>query len=92
MGTTDPELATDPKGCDLGWRWRPNRSERRKLYKLKAEEGEDCDPNGPFDEYYPDGCSWLKHRVMKICKCLGPVSKHYKAPTTRDAMGWSEEW
>ena len=97
MGTTDPDLANDPYNCDLGYSWSPNREEREMLYKLKAREGDEddddfADPDEPFDEYYPDGCSWLKHRVMEITDRLGPVSRHYRAPTVQDAIGWSEEW
>ena len=98
MGTTNPDLANDPYHCNLGYSWTPNRQERKMLYKLKAKEGNEddddfcCDPGKPFDEYYPDGCSWLKHRVMEITDGLGPVLKHYHAPTVQDAIGWTEEW
>ena len=92
MGTTNPDLANDPYHCNLGYSWTPNRQERKMLYKLKAKEGNEddddfcCDPDKPFDEYYPDGCSWLKHRVMEITDGLGPVLKHYHAPTVQDAI------
>ena len=79
-------------GGDHGWHWRPSwRDEelRKKLYDLKAVEGEDQgDPHGPYEEYYPSGCSWLKHRLLEITGNLGAVTKHYKPPTIKDALGY----
>lgn len=81
MGTTDPDLETDPmggyEGSYLGYVWgHPylDKDLRKELYSQKAEEDDDPegDPNGPFDEYYPKGCSWLKHRLLEITKTLGP--------------------
>lgn len=57
MGSTDPDLSYDPKGGDLGYSWRPGKEMRKKLFELKAKEG-DANPGAPFEDYYPDGCSW----------------------------------
>ena len=38
-----------------------------------------------FSSYYPEGCSWLMHRVMEVTNTLGPITKHYRPPTTEDA-------
>ncbi|KAL7533389.1 hypothetical protein ACHAWF_004472 [Thalassiosira exigua] len=96
MGTTDPNLAKDPYGGVLGYEWVPYRDMemRRKLHELKAKEGDDAegDPNGPFEQYYPSGCSWLKYRLLEITGNLGPVTKHYKPPTIQDAIGYREEY
>ena len=64
------------KSGDLGYTWKPDKEMRRTLYDAKAKEGGE-DPNGPFDEYFPEGCSWLKHRVLGITNRLGPVTQHY---------------
>ncbi|KAL7537692.1 hypothetical protein ACHAXR_008004 [Thalassiosira sp. AJA248-18] len=79
MGSTDGDLSWDLKGGDLGYTWKPGKEMRQKLFDLKAKEGDE-DPNGSFEEYYPDGCSWLKHRVLEITDKLGPVTKHYEQP------------
>ncbi|KAL7542123.1 hypothetical protein ACHAXR_011521 [Thalassiosira sp. AJA248-18] len=97
MGTTDPDLAKDPMRGHHGYEWQPYRIEetKKKLYELKAVEGDDPDqgdPYGPLEDYYPDGCSWLKYKVLKITGNLGPITKHYKPPTIKDAPGWSWEW
>lgn len=96
MGTTDPNLEKDPKGGDHGYSWQPcyNKELRKKLYDLKAVEGNDRegDPNGPFDEYYPNGCSWLKHRLLKITGNLGAVTKNYQPPTIKDAPGYHDRY
>ena len=99
MGTIDSDLEEDPKGGQLGYVWQPYRDSkmRKFLYDLKAVEGDEEDedeeggPDGPFDEYYPSGCSWLKHRVMEISDNLGAVTKHYKHPTIEDAIGYRSE-
>ena len=81
MGTTDPDLETDPmggygEGSYLGYVWGQcmDKDLRMKLYSQKAAEKDDPegDPNGPFGEYYPKGCSWLKHRLLEITNSLGP--------------------
>ena len=89
MGTTDLDLATDPKRGDLGYKWRPtlDRKMRKKLFDLKAREGDDEEVT-TYDNYYPSGCSWLKHRVLEITGNLGPVTSHYQHPTIRDAPGY----
>ncbi|KAL7523930.1 hypothetical protein ACHAXR_000366 [Thalassiosira sp. AJA248-18] len=97
MGTTDPNLAEDPMDGNHGYEWQPYliRETRKKLYELKAVEGdhpEQGDPNGPLKDYYPHGCSWLKYKVLQITGNLGPITKYYKPPTIKDAPGWSEEW
>ena len=92
MGTTDPNLGGDAMCGDVGYHWRA-RDMRKKLYDMKAgPEGEDSDPAGKYGDYYPNGCSWLKYKVLKITGNIGPISKHYEPPTIRDAIGWSEEW
>jgi len=96
MGTTDPNLEKDPKGGNHGYSWHPwnNKELRKKLYDLKAAEGNDRegDPNGPFDGYYPSGCSWLKHRLLEITGNLGAVTKHYIPPTIKDAIGYDDRY
>mmetsp|Transcript_8400 Transcript_8400/g.18824 ORF Transcript_8400/g.18824 Transcript_8400/m.18824 type:complete len:340 (-) Transcript_8400:64-1083(-) len=79
MGCTDCNFGGDIKGGGFGYSWSPDKEMRKKLYDQKAKEG-DADPNGPFDEYYPDRCSWLKHRVLEITDKIGPVTKHYEQP------------
>ena len=92
MGTTDPDFGGDAMDGGVGYHWQ-TRDVRKKLYDLKAgPEGEDSDPNGKYEDYYPDGCSWLKYKVLKITNNLGPITKHYEPPTIKDAPGWSEEW
>ncbi|EJK49370.1 hypothetical protein THAOC_31758 [Thalassiosira oceanica] len=107
MGTTDLELANDVGEdiskrpiklamCDLGWMWRPSDEQRQFLYDQKAQEGRpgehECDPSKPYDEYWPEGCSWLKYRILKLTNSLGPMSSLYRAPTIKDAYNWSPEW
>ena len=65
---------------------------RKKSYALNAAEGDDPegDPNRPFDEYYPSGCSWLKHRLLELTNNLGDVTKHYRPPMIKDAPGYDD--
>jgi len=94
MGTTSPNVGGDAMDGGVGYHWRAwDTHVRKKLYDLKAgPEGEGSDPNGKYEDYYPDGCSWLKYKVLKITNNLGPITKHYEPPTIKDAPGWSEEW
>lgn len=79
MGSTDEHLSYDLRSGNLGYSWTPGTEMRQKLYDMKANEG-DANPNLPFNEYYPGGCSWLKHRVLEITGRLGPITKHYVQP------------
>mmetsp|Transcript_6275 Transcript_6275/g.15605 ORF Transcript_6275/g.15605 Transcript_6275/m.15605 type:complete len:387 (+) Transcript_6275:83-1243(+) len=96
MGTTDPDLDTDPNDCDHGYAWCPSRDKemKQKLYDLGASEGNDprANPNGPIEDYYPSGCGWLKHRLLQITGNLGPVTQHYQPPTIKDAGGYDENY
>eukprot|EP00550_Attheya_septentrionalis_P005447 CAMPEP_0198298156 /NCGR_PEP_ID=MMETSP1449-20131203/39851_1 /TAXON_ID=420275 /ORGANISM="Attheya septentrionalis, Strain CCMP2084" /LENGTH=380 /DNA_ID=CAMNT_0043999345 /DNA_START=105 /DNA_END=1247 /DNA_ORIENTATION=+ len=89
MGTVD--LGEDPKHGWLGYDWSPDEELRKKLFDDKVPEDgdlEEGDPPESIDNYYPSGCSWLRHRVLEITDNLGPIFKHYRHPTIKDAPGY----
>ena len=96
MGTTDPNLTKDHHSGYHGYEWQPwkDKEMRQKLYDLKAVEGGDPEgnPHGLFEENYPSGCGWLKHRLLTITGNLGPVTQHYQPPTIKDAPGYDENY
>ena len=96
MGTTDSKLEDDPMRGGLGYVWRPRfgdgEKERKKLFDAKVPLNDDPNSSGSFPEsfgdYFPEGCSWLYHRVLEVSKTLGPCTMHYREPTIRDAIGY----
>jgi len=100
MGTTDSKLEDDPMRGGLGYVWRPRfgdgEKERKKLFDAKVPLNDDPNSSGSgsgsfpesFDDYFPEGCSWLYHRVLEVSKTLGPCTMHYREPTIRDAPGY----
>lgn len=92
MGTVDPDLESDMRSGCLGYSWTIDDEVRKMLFEAKAPEDDDPegDPPESFDDYYPNGCSWLMYRVLEITGTLGPISRHYKHPTIKDASGYYE--
>lgn len=93
MGTVDPDLESEMKNGSLGYIWKVGYGDdemKKLLFDEKAPEDDDPDGDPPesYDDYNPCGCSWLKYRVLEITKSLGPISRHYKHPTKKDAMGY----
>mmetsp|Transcript_12609 Transcript_12609/g.19398 ORF Transcript_12609/g.19398 Transcript_12609/m.19398 type:complete len:101 (+) Transcript_12609:370-672(+) len=64
MRTIDSELETDMMQGFLGYTWSPSRGDKtRKLFDDGIPPSDDPTESMPesFDDYYPEGCSWLMH-------------------------------
>lgn len=74
-------------GSWLGYCWSPS-SEECKQFLKDGVPAKDDDSDPPEDEYEYSTVTYLEHRIKEITNTLGPFSRHYRAPTIRDAPGY----